>query len=163
MQCEICGVDIVGSARKVVVEGSELEVCARCSQHGKAAQGWTPVSRKVSPVARDAGFVPKKPKGKYFKEMDDEIVNNYSQVIRDAREAKGWTLEELALKMKEKATLVRKIERSEIIPEDSVRKKFEQALEIKLTERVGREQIEPGTRFKGTTLGDIVTIKKKGK
>lgn len=163
MQCEICGVDIVGSARKVVVEGSELEVCARCSQHGKAAQGWTPVSRKVSPVARDAGPIPKRPKSNYFKEMDDEIINNYSQIIRDAREAKGWTLEELALKMKEKASLIRKIERSEIIPEDSVRRKFEQALDIKLTERVGREQVEHGTMFKGTTLGDIVTIKKKGK
>jgi len=51
MQCEICGVEIIGSARKVVVEGTELNVCGSCSHYGKASQGWTPVPRKVAPVA----------------------------------------------------------------------------------------------------------------
>ena len=161
MQCEICGVEIIGSARKVVVEGTELDVCGRCSQYGKAPQGWTPVSRKVAPVAATPKPGIRKTKRRSLDDMDDEIVSDYSKIIREAREAKGWTLEELGLNIKEKAALIRKIERSEIKPEDNLRKKLERSLEIKLTERVSIDTMEHGTGFQGTTLGDIVKIKRK--
>jgi putative transcription factor len=161
MQCEICGVEIIGSARKVVVEGTELDVCGRCSQYGKAPQGWTPVSRKVAPVEAIPKPGTRKTKRRSFDDMDDEIVSDYSKIIREAREAKGWTLEELGLNIKEKASLIRKIERSEIKPEDNLRKKLERSLEIKLTERVSHDIMEHGTGFQGTTLGDIVKIKRK--
>ncbi len=165
MQCEICGVEIIGSARKVVVEGTELDVCGRCSQYGKAPQGWIPVSRKVAPVAATPKPKPKpgtrKTKRRPFDGMDDEIVSDYSKIIREAREAKGWTLEELGMNIKEKASLIRKIERSEIKPEDNLRKKLERSLEIKLTERVSHDIMDHGTGFQGTTLGDIVKIKRK--
>ena len=163
MQCEICGVEIIGSARKVVVEGTELDVCGSCSHYGKATQGWTPVSRKVAPV--EATPKPRsgtrKTKRRPLDDMDDEIVSDYSKIIREAREAKGWTLEEHGLNIKEKAALIRKIERSEIKPEDDLRKKLERSLEIKLTERVSTDVMEHGTGFQGTTLGDIVKIKRK--
>ena len=159
MECEICGVEIFGSPRRVVVEGSELEVCAKCAQYGKTPDGWVPSSRKVSPVAPTP--VIKKPKRNFFREMDEEIIHDYSQVIREAREAKGLTIEELGLNMKEKASLIRKIERSEIIPEDSMRKKLEYALGIKLTERTSSDNMEHGSLLQGTTLGDIVKIKRK--
>jgi putative transcription factor len=161
MQCEICGIEIIGSARKVVVEGTELDVCGRCSQYGKAPQGWTPVSRKVAPVEAIPKPGTRKTKRRSFDDMDDEIVSDYSKIIREAREAKGWTLEELGLNIKEKASLIRKIERSEIKPEDNLRKKLERSLEIKLTERVSHDIMEHGTGFQGTTLGDIVKIKRK--
>jgi len=161
MQCEICGVEIIGSARKVVVEGTELDVCGKCSQYGKAAQGWTPVSRKVAPVAPAPKPGIRKTKRRSHDDMDDEIVSDYSKIIREGREAKGWTLEELGMNIKEKAALIRKIERSEIKPEDNLRKKLERGLGIKLTERVSTDVMEHGTGFQGTTLGDIVKIKRK--
>lgn len=161
MQCEICGVEIIGSARKVVVEGTELDVCGRCSQYGKAPQGWTPVSRKIAPVAVTPRPVTGKTKRRFFDKIDDEIVSDYSRIIREAREAKGWTLEELGLNIKEKAALLRKIERAEIKPEDNLRKKLERSLDIKLTERISHDIMEHGTGFQGTTLGDIVKIKRK--
>ena len=161
MQCEICGIDIFGVARKVVVEGTELEVCGKCAQYGKSPQGWSPVSRKVSPVAAPASPMIKKPKHTIFDDMDEEIISDYSTVIRQAREAKGWTREELGLKINEKASLIGKIERYEIIPEDALRNKLEHVLEIKLTERISHDKMEHGTMFQGTTLGDIVTIKRK--
>jgi putative transcription factor len=161
MQCEICGVEIIGSARKVVVEGTELDVCGRCSQYGKAPQGWTPVSRKIAPVEVTPRPVSGKTKRRSFDKIDDEIVSDYSRIIREAREAKGWTLEELGLNIKEKAALLRKIERAEIKPEDNLRKKLERSLDIKLTERISHDIMEHGTGFQGTTLGDIVKIKRK--
>ena len=93
--------------------------------------------------------------------MGEDIISDYSPVIRKAREERGWTQEELALKIKVKASLIRKVERGEILPEDSLRKKLENALGIKLTERVSNDIMEDSGMFKGTTLGDIVKIKRK--
>ncbi|AKB48941.1 transcription factor [Methanosarcina sp. Kolksee] len=93
--------------------------------------------------------------------MKDELLDNYDQIIRDAREAKGWSQEDLAENIKEKVSLIKKIERSEIVPEDSVRKKLEHALDIKLTERLEESGQEVSHLKKDMTLGDIVKIKRK--
>jgi putative transcription factor len=44
--------------------------------------------------------------------------------------------EELALAIKEKASLLKKLEREDLRPEDSVRKKLERVLGISLTETI---------------------------
>jgi len=97
----------------------------------------------------------------FIRQLKDELLDNYDQIIRDAREAKGWSLEDLAENIKEKASLIRKIERSEIVPEESVRKKLEHTLNIKLTERTDASGPEVSHMKKDTTLGDIVKIKRK--
>jgi putative transcription factor len=161
MQCEICGVEIIGKSRNVVVEGTEVEVCGKCAQYGTTPQSWSPVSKKISPVSKAPLLRTKKPKSNPFNNMGEEIISHYSQVIREAREEKGLTQEELALKIKVKASLIRKVEREEILPEDSLRKILEKTLDIKLTERVSNDIMEEGGMFKSTTLGDIVKIKRK--
>ncbi len=161
MQCEICGVDIIGKPRNVVVEGTEVEVCGKCAQYGTTPQSWSPVSKKVAPVSKAPLPRTKRPKPNPYNNMGGEIISNYSQVIREARDEKGWAQEELALKIKVKVSLIRKVERAEIMPEDSLRKILEKTLDIKLTERVSNDIMEEGGMFKGTTLGDIVKIKRK--
>ena len=71
-----------------------------------------------------------------FDQMTDELVDDYGRVIRRAREASGMSHEDLALKIKEKASLLKKIEREAIVPEDKVRKKLERTLQITLTEEL---------------------------
>jgi len=161
MQCEICGVEIIGKPRNVVVEGTKVEVCGKCAQYGTTPQSWSPVSKKMAPVIKAPLPRTKRPKPNPFNNMGEEIVSNYSQVIREGREEKGWTQEELALNTKVKVPLIRKVERAEIMPEDSLRKILEKTLDIKLTERVSNDMMEEGGMFKGTTLGDIVKIKRK--
>lgn len=160
MQCEICGADIRGKPFKVTVEGSELNVCKRCSQHGTAIKARTPVSKKNAPVA----VRPKKrsrPKRDSFAALSEELVDGYDHIVREAREKRGWTQEELAAKIKEKASLIKKIERGEIVPEDTVRKKLEHTLDVILMERVSEDDWKADGFHRNTTLGDIVTIKKK--
>ncbi|WP_406660037.1 multiprotein bridging factor aMBF1 [Methanolobus sp. ZRKC3] len=160
MQCEICGTDIRGPSFKITIDSSELTVCGKCSQHGKSTDKRTPVSRKIAPVAR---VVPKRGKGRGKKDdmMSDELVDDYEHVIREARERKKLTHDQLASKIKEKASLIKKLERGEIVPEESLRKKLEKALDIKLTERSGGDDWSGDSLSRGTTLGDIVTIKRK--
>jgi putative transcription factor len=161
MQCEICGCDIKGNPIRVTVEGSVLDVCGKCAHYGKPTDKWTPVSRKIAPTERV--IVTHKPRRDVFDKLQDEINPDYAHLIRKARESLGLTIEELASKMMEKATLLRKIEREELIPEDAVRKKLETALNIKLTEKVSSQDQRGGGFIRGTTLGDVAIIRKKGK
>jgi putative transcription factor len=161
MQCEICGAEIRGKPLCITIDNSELQVCQKCAQYGKPVDKRTPVSRKVSPVARTVIKPQNKPKRDFFDILKDELLDNYDQIIRDARAARGWSQEDLAENIKEKVSLIKKIERSEIVPEDSVRKKLEHTLNIKLTERVDAAGQEVSHLKKDTTLGDIVKIKRK--
>ncbi len=161
MQCEICGDDIKGNPIRVTVEGTVLDVCSNCAHYGKPQDKWTPVSRKMTPTERV--IVTHRPKRDVFDRLEGEIIPDYAQVIKKARESQGLTIEELASKMMEKATLIRKIEREELIPEDTVRKKLENTLNIKLTERVSSQDQRSGGFIRGTTLGDVAIIRKKGK
>ena len=161
MECEICGTEIKGNPIRVTVEGTILDVCSKCAHYGKPQDKWTPVSRKMAPTERV--IVSHRPKRDAFDKLDDEILPDYARVIRKARESQGLTIEELASKMMEKATLIRKIEREELVPEDTVRKKLETTLNIKLTERVSSQDQRGGGFIRGTTLGDVAIIRKKGK
>lgn len=161
MDCEICGSEIKGNPTRVTVEGTVLDVCSKCSHYGTTQDKWTPVSRKMTPTEKV--IVSYKPKRDAFDKLDDEINSDYAQIIRKAREAQGLTIEELGAKMMEKATLIRKIEREELIPEDSIRKKLENTLSIKLTEKVASKDQKGGGFIRGTTLGDVAIIRKKGK
>ena len=71
-----------------------------------------------------------------FDQMTDELLSDYGFAIRRAREARGMSQEELALAIKEKASLLKKLEREDLRPTDSVRKKLERVLGISLTETI---------------------------
>ena len=133
MQCEICGAEIPGIPNRIVIDRSTLDVCKSCARFGKAEDKWTPVPRKVVPVER--AFAVRRPQHRdQFKDLV-EIIPEYGRVIREAREGLGLTPDELASTIKEKAALIKKIERQELIPEDRDRKKREKELGIKLTDQ----------------------------
>jgi putative transcription factor len=161
MQCEICGAEIKGSPNRILVDGSSLDVCKSCARFGKAEDKWSPVPRKMAPVERSFAPVRKpRPARDEFREMPD-IVPDFGRKVREARESLGLDPEKLGVRIKEKSTLIRKIEREEIIPEDSVRKKLEKELNIKLTDQVTDAKVKASGGAKGLTLGDIANIKRR--
>lgn len=159
MQCEICGAEIPGSPCRIVIDSSALDVCKSCARFGKPEDKWSPVTRKTAPVER--AFTVRKPKPRdHFKDLV-EIVPDYGQKIREARERLGMSPEDLGAKIKEKAALIKKIEREEISPEDRIRAKLEKELNIKLTDQVSETRVKSGSGARGLTLGDIANIKRK--
>jgi len=163
MQCEICGADIRGRPFLIKVERSELNACSRCSRFGTPVESYEPARGRGyaappsgRPIAR-----PRTRRRDVFDQMVDEVVPNYGEVIRREREKRSWSQEELALRILEKANVIRKIEREELMLEDDVRKKLEKALEIKLAEPVESTEVKRRGLSKDLTLGDIATIKKK--
>ncbi|GAA0201121.1 hypothetical protein GCM10009000_014090 [Halobacterium noricense] len=96
-----------------------------------------------------------------FDDMD-EIVQDYDDRIRDARESSGLSQEDLAKDLNEKASLIRKLERGDMLPSDRVQKKLEKKLEISLTAGsagADDEEWSGGSSTGGTTLGDVVKRK----
>ncbi len=146
MQCEICGSNIRGKAHRVILEGTELNVCDACAKYGhevKQVPKATATGTGKAPAGKvSAGKVPagitfrtsSRRRPDMFDQMTDELLTDYGFAIRRAREARGMSQEELAIAIKEKASLLKKLEREDLRPTDGVRKKLERVLGISLTE-----------------------------
>ena len=158
-QCEICGAEISGPPQRIVIDRSTLEVCKSCARFGKPEDKWSPVPKKMVPVER--AFTVQRPKPRdHFKDLV-ELIPDFGRKIREARESMGLSVEELGARIKEKAPLLKKIEREDISPEDGVRKKLERELKIKLTDQASEARMKSSGAARGLTLGDIASIKRK--
>ena len=169
MQCEMCGDTIRGTPKLVRVEGAELQVCTKCEKFGTEVQQ---VRRKdlVRPAATAprAGITPGaggavpaiRRKRDLFDYMEGEIVEDYAVRIRKARMEKGLSLKDLAMQIKEREHLIKKIENSELIPEEDVRKKLEKILEIRLIDAPVTEAEKKVQSKLTPTLGDLTIIRK---
>jgi putative transcription factor len=171
MQCEMCGETIRGVPKLVRVEGAELSVCSKCEKYGTEVQQVRRTDIRApqkGPAARQSpspagGAAQVRYKRDMFDYMEGEIVEDYAARIRHAREEKGLSQKDLAMQMKEKEHLIRKIENSDLIPEEGVRKKLEKALEIRLLD-VSITDDEKKVQNKLTpTLGDLTVIRKARK
>jgi putative transcription factor len=169
MQCEMCGETVRGAPKLVRVEGAELQVCSKCEKFGTEVQQVRRTDLKVpargtatKPASSAAGTQAQSwHKRDMFDFMGGEVVDDYAVRIRTARMEKGLSQKDLAMQMKEKEHLIKKIENSELMPEDTVRKKLEKVLEIKLIDSPPETEVEkkvPGSLT--PTFGDLTIIRK---
>ncbi len=152
MQCEICGAEIFGRPTRIEMDGSKLNVCSDCVRYGHVIHEKAPAPIRTVQLNRSM---------QSSSIEVEEIVQNYGGLIKDSREKLGLTREDFAKKLNEKASLISKIERSEMVPDDGLRKKIEKMIKVKLTERLEPIDLGASKGSGGLTLGDIVSIKKK--
>ncbi|WGI17259.1 multiprotein bridging factor aMBF1 [Methanonatronarchaeum sp. AMET-Sl] len=137
MQCEICGKD-ADTAVKVRIEGSEMMVCSNCKTLGqevkKKPEKPKKTTKKTTKKQKISVKREKSPQRKSVYDEMDQIIPEYGSLIRNAREEKGLTQEELADKINEKSSIISKLENEKKLPEEKVIKKLESFLEIKLRE-----------------------------
>ncbi|MDD1705004.1 MAG: multiprotein bridging factor aMBF1 [Methanoregula sp.] len=162
----MCGETVRGIPKLVRVEGAELQVCSKCEKYG------TEVQQRRGEVKRPA--VPRSPgapapgpvtqagyrKRDLFDYMGGEIVEDYADQIKKARMERGLSQKDLAMQMKEKEHLLKKIENGELIPEDDVRKKIEKALGIRLVDAPAKDAEKKIQNKLAPTLGDVTIIRK---
>ena len=171
MQCEMCGETIRGTPKLVRVEGAELQVCMKCGKFGTEVQQVRRTDLRMplkGPAPRPAagpsgGAAQARHKRDMFDYMEGDVVDDYAVRIRQARESKGLSQKDLAMQLKEKEHLIRKIENSELIPEEDVRKKLEKALGIHLIDAVISEEEKKLPSKLAPTLGDLTIIRKARK
>jgi len=157
MRCEICGKKLVQEPIKTKIDGSIMITCKECSKFGKVQR---------EPPKPQRSRVPRVSKGtrriQRPREPSEEVVENVKDIVRQAREKKGWSREELAAKIYEKASVVSRIESGKMIPDLKLAKKIEKTMNLILIEKtndVTADEIGQSSS-KGTTIGDVAKIKK---
>jgi putative transcription factor len=157
MHCELCGKEILGKPKRVVIEGAELETCAACGSLGteiRRPQAFTGPTSKVAAHSRT----------RYrdiYRQMEGELDPDFSEIVKNARKRAGITQEQLAAKIMEKALVIKKIERNELTPDDKLRKKLEKALNVNLLIEIGREKAQKGKSSGNLTLGDVAVVRRR--
>lgn len=172
VQCEMCGAE-TGSPKTVKVEGAELEVCDNCADFGTEVetQETSSTSTKYSTSSSGSSSSSSSSTGSssssqtrrsdMFDDMD-ELVQDYDDRIRSAREDAGLSQEDLADDLNEKASLIRKLERGDVLPSDEVQTKLERKFDFSLTAGGSADEDEEWSGGGSTgeyTLGDVVKRK----
>ena len=151
MVCDMCGSD--KRLYKAEVEGTMLNVCEACAKFGQVKG---PVPR---PVMRKKEFKPVKPISQ--DQLLQRIVEDFSEIIKTKREKLGLKQEDFAKKIKEKESLIHKIETGNFRPSMKLARKIEKFLKVTLVEQMSDSPVAIGkSKTEAFTLGDFIRVKK---
>ena len=170
LRCEVCGHKIHNDPITAIIEGARLTVCVECSKHGKIVtqDEYTPKSKPTTAVkpAAHVPFMVQRKKSEIPKvQITQEIIEDYSTKIRQAREKLGLTHEDLGKKINEKSSVIGNLETGKMEPSNILATKLEHALRIKLLTPVTEEKPQPQTVKtvdREMTLGDLIHFDTKG-
>jgi putative transcription factor len=153
LECEICGRD-TDDVYEMAVDGARMLACAKCAGgRGK------PLRAPEAQVRRFA-----RPSAAANEPMPDELVENFGEMIRIARDKLGLPLAVLAERISEKESTLVRIEKQKTMPSEKTRVKLEKELGIKLTSKPSdKAQASASSRSEPVTLWDLVSKKKEGK
>lgn len=163
MSCELCGSPLIGKGKKVMISGAILSVCDDCAKYGTPI--YTPPKKRLNNITKSKNILQKLPK-KLGKDAEYEIVNDYSKIIKNARENMGWTIDLLAQQVHEKVSIIKKIESGKMVPSIDLAKRLERVLGVKLLELSIKDTSLSGSSTItdiNITLGDVAEIKFKNK
>lgn len=149
MDCEVCGRSDAGIM--AVVEGVQMRICDKCAKYASRIVYREPAEAEAG--VKDAMKPP-------VKEL--EVVEDFAQRIKAARERKGLTRKEFAAMINEKESYLRRIEDGDLTPDDVLLRKIGKALGIELLVETHVEAPKVERRKAASvTLGDIVELVKK--
>ncbi len=101
------------------------------------------------------------PRDVYAEAGEMELVEDFPQRIRAAREARGWKQADLGAKINEKASVIAKLESGAMDPPDELVRKIERELGIRLKEKVQPVAVKKQSATGTLTLGDLVKMQEK--
>jgi putative transcription factor len=128
MDCELCG-RFSPENYTISVDGVKMSVCKNCAKYGKLISA--PESKPL-PI--------KKTKIAEKEEEISELVDNYPQLIKNAREKMGLSHKEFAAKINETVSVIKKLELGKMIPTDDLVRRIERFAGIKLLIKQKKEE-----------------------
>jgi putative transcription factor len=139
MICELCGKE-VAMTHRIEIEGSVLRVGEECRRFGRLLDPLIAPSesqgngRPNSPGPSLSVPRPRRTEERdLFSDLPEmELAPDWGKRIRVARELRNWTQEELGKRLNEKKSLVLKLEGGSIRPPDTMVRKIEHLLKIRL-------------------------------
>ena len=146
IECEICGTRI-NKIFITKVEGVILRLCEECSKYGIIINIINKGEKRKIDVKNS------------LDEEEYELVEDYQKLIEEARKKMNISIEELAKRIGEKESLIRKVERGEIRPSDNLIEKLEKILKVKLKEKINYKFDKKEERKEKLRIADVVEIK----
>jgi putative transcription factor len=166
MECEICGKPVPeNNPIRAKIEGSVMVVCKECSKLGKIQKA-PPKPKYVKQNNTNRRNKQKNTRTRSYSRNDEpaeELIEDFSNEIRKAREAKNWSREDLGKKINERVSVITRIETGKMTPDNKLTKKLEKTLNIKLLEKVDNVDLNQfiNTSSGERTLGNVMKIKRK--
>jgi len=167
MDCEVCGSLIFDKGYNITIDGAELVVCRECSTLKTSPSRQRPtaqsmVSPRTTSQKKPPPVPPKRRPTQPTMPEGRELVQDYGQVIRKAREALQLSQEDLGRKIAEKTSVLQKLEGGRLVPPEALVQKLERTLKIKLEQAETDMPVDgKGAQPKELTLGDIAVMRKK--
>jgi putative transcription factor len=163
LNCEICGSEIYGPSKRIILEGSKLLVCMKCSNLGEPDIN---AERYPSRTKRRTLGTPVKKRtseSRLPREVEElEVAEDFPKMIKEAREKKKMSQQDLARTVKERLSIIQKIELGKMTPDLRISRALEHILRIKLLLPRSETPIETDKPDQtGLTLGDVIQYKKR--
>ncbi len=167
--CELCGGTFYGKPIIVDLDGYKASLCSNCARKVKGVKKKdekTTLPQKLEvPLERPPPSKPKEVRTSKREKVEVELVEDYGRKIREAREALGLSIEQVAAALNIKASLLRNIESERVVPSFEVARNIEKLLEISIVQRnPERAQVTSSTSqqvYSSITLGEAVEVKRK--
>jgi putative transcription factor len=171
LNCDICGRQIHGKPNLIIVEGARMTACEACASLGTPYQepkaipftASMPAPKRV-PVAAPGPVPPRPADRRAPREVQElDIADNYPQIIQKARRKHQLSQEDLAMKVKERLSVIQKIELGKIAPNMRLAKELEHVLRVKLLVLTSEPPVpKPApSATKEITLADVAKIRRK--
>lgn len=148
-QCEICGK--VTELIRCTIEGCEMSVCMNCAKFGTAAERAANITTRIGKAAKPSAR----------QDEEEPVIIDASRKVKDARERKGLTQEQLAKAVAEKESVIHRIESGAMTPMLATAEKLENFLGIKIIEKIERKEgaVKEG-KSESFTIGDLIMKRK---
>ena len=163
MTCEVCGREIIGKPFKAMIGRAKMIVCRDCANLGSVYWEAQPKrKRSVRKPVKSLSKVSMKKVSAPSLSEDLELVEDFGSRIREARQGAGLSHEDLGRKIRERVSVIRKIETGKMTPDHLLAQKLEHTLKVKLLVPPSEPKASLGFLSKpsGVTLGEIVRLKK---
>ncbi|MFB6200234.1 MAG: multiprotein bridging factor aMBF1 [Candidatus Nanohaloarchaea archaeon] len=146
--CELCGKS-TDSLKKVKIEGAKLKVCDSCSDMGEEVE--TPSKKRKK----------KKKKQKTgSRTSQDTLHPEYGSRVKQAREDKQLSIQELADDLNEKQSLISKVEKQDLKPDKTLANKLSSKLGVELYTNPEVSDVDTqNTDSRNATMEDVADIK----
>ena len=162
MECEICGKPVSETnPTRAKIEGSVVVVCKECAKLGTIQKAPPKPKFQQNKKGKRKNTQPKR--NYRNDEPTDELIEDYNIAVRNAREAKNWSREDLGKKINERVSVINRIESGKMTPDNKLTKKLEKALNITLLENVNDVDLNQfmSNSSGERTLANVMKIKRK--
>jgi len=157
----MCGKD-VPITKPMMVENSKLNLCPNCARFGDEYKATSTAPGSPVPKSVIEDRLQRRERRMQTRDIysvsSRELIDDYGEAIRKAREAKGLDLEEFAKSIFERKGTVARLEANDLVPDDKLIAKLEKALDIRLKEEVqsGGYVGDGGKKSDGMTLSNFI-------